>query len=368
MGNRDSSATVLDVARLAGVSATTVSNVVNGKFSLMTPETRSRVEAAIAELNYRPNTGARSLRHLAKRSVGMIVVDNSPQFLMHPAHAHIVTGLSNGLAVHGYNVLLQGVRPQHLHSALSIQNISTDAICAILSGPTEERLADVDLLRSIGQPIVLFHEKMDRIPDDTLIVRANEFGGAQMLAEHVIERGCRRLTVLVPATEWPANTERVLGFTSAAKRSHLADPDIVYCGDGSFEVTQEAVANYLEKNKLPDAFLATQDQIGIAAVKYLRSRSVVVPQDVMVTGFNAFEFWKYSEPVLTTIRSPAYELGQLAADQIIDRLTRGSFTVQEITASVHFEVGGTTADAPPSASPQSARRKSRKRAASTQPE
>lgn len=367
MSNRDSSATVLDVARLAGVSATTVSNVVNGKFSLMTPETRSRVEAAITQLNYRPNTGARALRHLAKRSVGMIVVDNSPQFLMHPAHAHIVTGLSNGLAVHGYNVLLQGVKPQHLHSALSVQNISTDAICAILSGPLEERLADIDLLRSIGQPIVLFHEKMDRIPEDTLIVRANEFGGAEMLAEHVIEKGCRKLTVLVPATEWPANAERVLGFTSAANRSDLGEPDIVYCGDGSFEVTQKAVATYLEKNELPDAFLATQDQIGIAAVKYLRSRSISVPQDVMITGFNAFEFWKYSEPVLTTIRSPSYELGQLAADQIIDRLTRGSFTMQEITAAVHFAMGGTTADALPAVPPQPVPRKSRSRTASTQP-
>ncbi|MGV6874462.1 LacI family DNA-binding transcriptional regulator [Pseudochelatococcus sp. B33] len=356
MRDSDPSVTILDVAELAGVSATTVSNVVTGKYSKMSPETRLRVEEAIAKLKYRPNIGARALRHSANFAVGLIIVDTSPEFLMHPAHAHIVSGLSNGLNSEGYSIVLQGVMQRNLASALSIQNRSTDAICAILSGPYEERMHDIKVLQSVGQPIVLFHERLQRIPADMLIVRADEYGGAETLAQHMIDNGCERLALLVPSTDWPANSERVSGVKSVAKNAGLPQPPIIHCGDGRFEATQKAVAAYIEQNELPDAFMAMQDQIGIAAMLYLKSIGIRVPEDIKITGFNAFEFWKYTEPVLTTIRSPAYELGHMAAQHIISRLKTGSFSAQEIVAAVQMVEGGTTV-CTPKKGPQSKRRK-----------
>lgn len=341
MDEQETSVTVIDVARLAGVSPTTVSNVINKKFKLMSVETRRQVEAAISELNYRPFIGARVLRNSMNFTVGLIIVDNAPSFLTHPAHAHIVTGLSNTLNDNGYSVVLQGVR-ERIQTALSVRNISTDALCVILSGPADERKQDIDMLRSLGQPIVLFHEKLERIPADTLVIRADEFRGGEMLAEHLVECGRRRLAVLMPSTEWPANMERLRGIRAAAKRGGIPAPAIVQCGNGSFESTQSALAAFLEQQELPDAVMATQDQVGIAAMMYLKSKSVQIPKTVNITGFNAFEFWKYTDPVLTTVRSPAYELGQLAGQHIIERLKTGSFSVQEIVAAVQLLEGGTT--------------------------
>lgn len=337
-----SSATVIDVARRAGVSPTTVSNVINKKYSLMSEKTRREVEAAILELNYRPFIGARALRHSTSFAVALLIVDESPSFLMHPAHAHIVTGLSNYLNQYGYSIVLQGVKQQDLQNALSVQNISTDALCVILSGSFERRMEDIEVLCSLRQPLVLFHEKLDRIPSNTLVIRADEFGGGQMLVEHLLDQGCKRFAMLIPGTEWPANAERVLGVKTTVKKAGLPEPEIVRCGDASLEATQSALAAFLEENELPDGILAVPDQIGIAAMLYLKSRSIRVPQDVSITGFNAFEFWKYTDPILTTIRSPAYELGQLAGQHILQRLKSGSFAVQEIVAPVQFLKGGTT--------------------------
>jgi LacI family transcriptional regulator len=340
--DQEPSVTVIDVARHAGVSPTTISNVINKKFHLMGEKTRRQVEASISELNYRPFIGARILRHSTNFAVGLIIVDSTPSFLTHPAHAHIVTGLSNYLNENGYSIVLQGVR-ERIQNALSVRNISTDALCVILSGASEERAQSIKMLRSLGQPVVLFHEKLARIPDDTLVIRADEFRGGEMLAEHLLERGCRRLSVLMPSIEWPANIERLRGIKAAAKKYGAPLPGVIHCGNGNFESTQSALAAYFELHELPDAMMATQDQIGIAAMMYLKTQGISVPKSVSITGFNAFEFWKYTDPVLTTVRSPAYELGELAGQHIIERLRSGSFSVQEIVAGVQLLEGGTTA-------------------------
>ncbi len=218
----------------------------------------------------------------------------------------------------------------------------------ILSGTPDERAQDIEVLRSLGQPVILFHEKLERVPPDMLVIRADEFGGGEMLTERLLACGCRRLAMLMPSTEWPANAERLRGVKMTAKKAGIPPPAIVHCGNANFESTQNALAAFLEEHDLPDALMATQDQIGIAAMMYLKSRSVRIPDDVNITGFNAFEFWKYSDPILTTVRSPAYELGRFAGQHIIERLKTGSFSVQEIVAGVQLLEGGTTKPLPDS--------------------
>jgi LacI family transcriptional regulator len=117
----DRSATLKDVARAAGVSSMTVSNFVNGRLGEMSRETRERVEQEIKRLNYRPSTSARSLRRSERLSIGLVIVDESPAYLTHPAHSHLLAGLSNFLSERGYSLSLQGARPGNLSDALIVQ-------------------------------------------------------------------------------------------------------------------------------------------------------------------------------------------------------------------------------------------------------
>ena len=286
----DSHPTLNDVAREAGVSAMTVSNVVRNKHRSMSAKTRARVERAIASLNYRPHASARSLRLARRFSIGMLVVEESPRFLADPFITHLVAGLTNFLSERGYDLVLQGLKPANLASSRMLQNVRTDGLCVLLSGSVPDRACTLNTLHALHQPIVLFQQRADPGPNDLCTVRQHDREGGRLLAKLLLERGARDLLMLVPTLEWPAIGERVDGVREAV-RAHGGDARMTVLATGeSFDDTRQALARQLDLGAAPDAVLAGNDQMGIAAVKCLAARGISVPGDVRVTGFNAFEF------------------------------------------------------------------------------
>ncbi len=145
----------------------------------------------------------------------------------------------------------------------------------------------------------------------------------------------------VTLNQWSSVDERVRGIRSVvAKRGGLVE--IVGCGGGGFSEVQEAVDRAISENGLPDAVMAITDQMGIAILKLLKAKGFEVPKQVLVTGFNAFEYWRLSDPVLTTVRAPGYELGQVAGREMIRRLETGSFEKRAIKLPVELVIGETT--------------------------
>jgi LacI family transcriptional regulator len=332
-----------DVARAAGVSLMTVSMVLNSKDQAITQETRGRVKNAIEALGYRPHFNARSLR-LAKRfSICMLVVDSSPTFLADAFTTYLVAGLCNYLSANGYSLTLQGIHQDRIADALAIRNIGADGLCVFLSGPAQERQNYLELLRGIGEPTVLFQETLDPGAGDFCCIRQDDAGGADVLARHVLSKGARKLIMLVAGREWPAISERERGMRRAlAATEPRASLEVVSCGAEDFDATQSALARYVDKFGLPDAIFGTNDQMAIAAVKWLASRNVKVPDQVRVAGFNAFEFRRYSALEITSIRSPAYEMGQRGGEEMIRRLSRDAFSALEILLPTRFEPGEST--------------------------
>jgi LacI family transcriptional regulator len=151
------------------------------------------------------------------------------------------------------------------------------------------------------------------------------------------------MVVKMTLNQWKAVDERERGIRSVAARQGMdLEVETVGCGTGSFSEVQEAVGAALERRGLPDAIMALNDQIGIATLKLLKARGVKVPEEVRVTGFNAFDFWQYSDPVLTTVRSPGYELGRIAGRELIARLETGRFAHKAIKVPVELVLGETT--------------------------
>jgi LacI family transcriptional regulator len=335
-------ATLRDVADAAGVSPMTVSNLINGRLGSMRAETRQRIEAQIEKLGYRPHTMARSLRLAKRLSIGMVIVDDVPHYLSDPFITHVVSGLGNHLNANGYGLLLQGHSAMAFKNSPMVRDIRTDAICVMLSGSDAIRRDVVETLLGLAQPIVLFQETL-KFPDvDLCSIRQDDRAGGRMLGQVVLEAGARRLAMLAPELFWPAIGERILGIREAIRHQEDAELRIVTCGDGEFRATQAALAQDLERHGLPDAILAGNDQMGISAMKLLAARGIKVPDQVLITGFNAFEFWQYTDPVLTTVHSPAYEIGARGGAEILTRLARGSFTQNDIVYSVALQRGGST--------------------------
>jgi len=340
---RTSPATIRDVAKAAGVSPMTISNFLNERIGTMRPETRGRIAAEIERLGYRPHSMARGLRLAKQLSIGMIIIDEAPQYLADPFTTHVVAGLSNRLNTMGYGLLMQGLSAEAFHSSSIIRGIRTDAICVMLSGADSLRRGIVETLLALRQPLLVFQDTLKFPKADLCTIRQADRDGGRLVGREVLKLGVGSVVALIPEAHWPAIAERVKGLRDAIReRSGEVALRVVKCGDGELNDTQAALARDIALHGRPDAIVAGNDQMGIAAMKLMAAQGLNVPRDVAITGFNAFEFWQYTTPVLTTVRSPAYEMGARGAHEILNRLTAGGFERSEIVFPVELQPGGST--------------------------
>jgi DNA-binding LacI/PurR family transcriptional regulator len=321
----------------------TISNFLNERIGTMRPETRGRIAAEIERLGYRPHSMARGLRLAKQLSIGMIIIDEAPQYLADPFTTHVVAGLSNRLNTMGYGLLMQGLSAEAFHSSSIIRGIRTDAICVMLSGPDALRRGIVETLLALRQPLLVFQDTLKFPEADLCTIRQADREGGRMVGREVLKLGVGSVVALIPEAHWPAIAERVKGLRDAIRdRAGEVALRVVRCGDGELHDTQAALAQDIARHGQPDAIVAGNDQMGIAAMKLMAAQGLDVPRDVAITGFNAFEFWQYTTPVLTTVRSPAYEMGARGAHEILNRLTAGGFQQSEIVFPVELQPGGST--------------------------
>ena len=333
--------TLKDVAKLAKVSVMTVSNVVNGKDEFVSKKTQKLVNKIIEDIGYRPSATSRKLRSMQEFSVGMLIVDDSPAFLEDPFIAEIVAGLSNHLSSNSYSLNIQGIQPSDFSKASLFSNVGTDAICAILCGSETSRQKKIDELLTLRQPIIIFQDTLRFEDKNIALINQDDYEGGYDIASHVLANGARNLLFLVPSTEWPAIEERKRGIRAAVDAVDTpVQLSVLICSGEDFKETQTAIRINEEKHGLPDAILGGNDRLGIAAMRYYQDLGFGIPDDLMITGFNGFESWRYTNPPLTTIISPAYQMGQHAGATIIRRLQTNVFARNEVLFPVRFQQGG----------------------------
>ena len=320
--------TIRDVADRAGVSIATVSKVANQAPSGMSDATRERVETAIREIGYRPNRMGRSLRTLKRSAIGIAIVDPAPRFLADPFTTNLVAGLANHLNARDVGLLLHGIVPGALESSSLIRELEVDALCLNLSGVRRERVAAMRVVAGLGQPFVAFQDLPDPSLKDACFVRQDDRAGAVLLAERLVRGAPRRAAMFVADVAWPAVEQRIAGIRSVFDPRGVA-LDLVESDETSSEAIAGGIAGYLDASGAPDVVVGQNDQIASAAIQALRRRGLRVPQDVEVSGFNAFPFSAFADSGMLTIRSRAYELGQLGAEILLERLASGRFRRRE---------------------------------------
>jgi LacI family transcriptional regulator len=333
-------ATLSDVARDAGVSVMTVSNFVRGK--AVRVQTRKRVQEAIARLNYRPHVSARSLRLSAEYSVGIVIADSDPAFLNDPFISRLVSGLSNYLSSLDYTLDIQGVAPERFDNATILNKIGNDALCAIFCGSRATRKKHLAKLQRLGQPVVIFQEVFSSRAPNVAIIRQDDMSGGRQLGQHLLEKHVRSLVFVRPALDWCALQQREKGLRQALEQ---ADPKIrvmsLISRSEGFEDVQRVVREHLERER-PDAIVAGTDSMAVAALKASELMGLKVPKDLMICGFNGFDVWRYTAPTLTTVVSPAYEMGRQAGELLIQKLRTGEFPRRNIVLPVHLQIGEST--------------------------
>lgn len=334
--------TLKDVAQRARVSVTTVSNVINGKFYHVTEKTRERVQGIIDDLGYKTSLPGRSLRLSRRFTIGLIVIDPSPTFIADPYTTFLVAGLSNSLSRKGYGLLLQGTTLAELSEVLMLRHSLVDGICLFPSGTARQRRAVYKTLARHREPLVIIQDGVSSMMEDVLSIRQDDTGGGALLAEHLLKSGCGKLVFLTGAHRWPALDAREKGVLAAVRKAPGASCAVVRAEEDGVDALEAALADHVRRCGFPDAILGGNDQLALIAQSWLANQGRKVPDEVKVTGFNAFDFALYARPRLTTIRSPAYALGELAATALLERLEKGAFAQNRIVLPVSFERGDST--------------------------
>jgi LacI family transcriptional regulator len=310
--------TIAEVAKAAGVSKATVSRVLSGNHKYMRSATRRRVEQAIQKLDYRPSTIARSLTSKRTHTVGVLVADISNPFYPDVFHGIEDSALKQGYSVFLCNTNYDLARGRHYIQSLTDKRV--DGVLIMTSSFSQEWL--VELERNNVPVIVLDWEVQTR--GRNLSTIAVDFQrGIRAAVDHLVQLGHRRFAHVGGPPQLQTSKDRCNAFLHALV-SHGIDPASVPIINGNLRIDggRRAVGELLNLAERPTALFAANDMTAIGVLLEARARGVAVPGDLSVIGLDDIWLAAQSEPPLTTVALPRYEIGQLAMRLLFDLLER----------------------------------------------
>lgn len=311
-------ATMHDVARVAGVSIKTVSNVIN-EYPHVRATTRDRVLVAIKELGYQPNLSARGLRSGKTGVIGLAIPSVREPYFAELADAVIVAAERRGLGV----VVDQTnqVREHELDVIAGRRLRLTDGI---MFSPVHIGESDADLL-NVPFPLVILGESIFGGPTDH--VSMHNVSSARAATEHLLSMGRRRIAVIGADDNEEANafgsaTLRVRGYHQALQAAGIpADPALVVPVRLWHLHTGAAAARSLLDSGIPfDGLFALNDTMAIGALRALSEAGVAVPDDVAIIGFDNIDATQFAVPSLSSVDAGRNEIAELAVEMLVERI------------------------------------------------
>lgn len=328
--------TLRDVAEKAGVSMMTVSNVINERTARVSEETRLRILSAIEALGYRPQRSGRGLRLQREYAIGLTLVHPDRRFLDDPYLTEVAAGMSNAVADAGYGLMINGVADVEALRKSVVRASNVDALAVMASGRRDVREEVYHLLERLHHPLAIIQDEASGLADACAFMQ-DDAGGARMITEALIAAGAKRLAFAAPRHDWPAVERREAGMRAAARRR--ARVERIACDEADFQATITDILAAFDADGVPDAVVGANDQIGIAAIHAANQRGLRVPEDLMVTGFNAFPFRQFSVPLISSVSSPAYEIGETVARALLARVEGGRFAEERHVLPVTLAAG-----------------------------
>jgi DNA-binding LacI/PurR family transcriptional regulator len=332
-----------DVAEHAGVSAQTVSNLVNNRLRQMSDETRARIEGAMVELGYHPNLTARSLRSARTTTIGFLLLDEGARYLADPMTDQVIAGVGDIARDRGYSVLIHAGRPGPPDSGLlkPVLESRVDGVLLFLSGPPAQRAWYPERAAELHVPTVVLEEAQNG-DGLQMCVTADNRTGARRLAEHLIRGGHTRIAFIAARQPWPMVEQRHLGYCEALAAAGIERDRSCELFEGVWDAADAGamVDRLLALPDPPTAVMGGNDLLAIGVMRQARARGLRVPDDLAVTGFNDFAFAEFVDPPLTTVHVPGYEMGCAAAQLLIEHLDGEEISEPHITLPVELRLRG----------------------------
>jgi DNA-binding LacI/PurR family transcriptional regulator len=305
--------TLYELAKAADCSISTVSRVLNNSKHPISDATRERIFTLANEMGYRPNVTARGLKTNRTYAIGLII-DN----IAGPFTPIIIRGIQEYLKQHDYfSVIISTDWDPELKSEAIHQLISRsiDGVIFVESWRDETN----NTLDLANKPYVHVYRLFDGNSKNSVVM--DDFHGACLAVEHLVSLGHRRIAYINGPPGWVSSKERLEGYQAV-----LAQYGIPFDSTLVAEGTWEIQSGYLAAKKIlalpehPTAIFAANDLMALGAIYAIQEAGLNVPKDIAVVGCDDRDFSSFSNPTITTICPPSFEMGQSAAKLILDRL------------------------------------------------
>lgn len=308
-------ATLKDVADMASVSISTVSRVLakSRKIRVM-PETRSRIFAAAAELNYKPNLQARSLKSSKTFSLALFVpVTGNPVF------PEIIQGVEDGAQKMGYSVMIGHLDERAVENKIYINWIQENRVDGVIVATARITDSVIDELLRIGRPFVLINRRASNTNNH---VTVDDTAGSKMAVDFLVGLGHRNIAHICGPLMYDTALRRLQGY-----RQSLSDHGLSYRNSlveetdwFSWHEGKAAAERILARGETPTAIFAGNMMSAVGAVSALRRAGLDIPRDVSVVALHDSPLAEVMEPPLTVVKMPLYQMGLKAAVSLIDKL------------------------------------------------
>ena len=307
-------ATIRDVAKLAGVSSITVSRVINNS-GYVSKATRERVEKAIKELNYVPNTLATSFRSNRTYTIALVVPD-----VTNPFWTTVARGVEDVAAEKDYSVILCNTDEDSAKESRYIEILLRRQVDGILIAPATDDGERLLPIRSQETPCVILDREVKHFNAD--VVRCDSVAGSRELTQHLLDIGHRRIAMISgPATVSTAE-DRVEGYRRALQERGLTvDENLVKRGEYKQSSGYRLMREVMTDGLSPSAVFAANNFIAVGVMEAIREAGLRVPEDIALVCFDDLPQASLIYPFLTIVAQPAYEIGTTSAELLLEQLT-----------------------------------------------
>jgi DNA-binding LacI/PurR family transcriptional regulator len=329
--------TMRDVAREAGVSPKTVSNVMNG-YPYIREETRTRVLAAIDALGYRMNISARNLKSGRTGIIALAVPE-----LSNPYFAELADAAIAAAAEHGLTVMIETTGADRERELTALARPRGHLVDGLLYSPLGLGPEDVDQL-STPTPMVLLGERIFHSPVDHVMI--DNVDGTKAVVRHLLDEGRRRIAVIGIRPDEGVGTAGIRYGAFADTLAEYGVPVLeelaVSGGKWHRSSGADAMEELLATGREFDAVFALNDTLALGAIRALTAHGVRIPDDVAVAGFDNIDEASFSSPTLTTVDPNRVHIARTAVDLLVRRMSGDDSAHEEIVAPYELHTRGST--------------------------
>jgi LacI family transcriptional regulator len=339
--------TIKEIAKLANVTTTTVSRVINNKPNVK-PETREFIMGLIKKYDYQPNAFAKAMSSQKSNCIALVIPFKESFIFRNPFYSELIRGISSQFNKRGYFLLFyypyqKSYQNEEEYLVNIFKQKRVDGF--ILLGPGKSNGKIVDSFKKIGAPFVLTSKTVQQ-DSDLVYVDLDSYEGARLATEHLISLGHRKIALIKNGPGLLISSEeRFQGYYETLIKNNIPyDDSLVKEGatqkSGYLESGYQAMQELLDGNR-PTAVFIAADVMVLGAIRAIRERNLRIPEDISIVGFDDIPEAAFMSPPLTTIRQPAFDRGKKAANLIINMLDQ-KMTVKSVTFRVELVIRNST--------------------------